>query len=271
MNAVEINGIRSSVYAKNPLIHCITNPISINQCANAVLSAGARPIMAEHPLEVAEITATASALMLNIANITDVRMESIKISSDTAKKYHIPSVLDIVGISCSQLRRNYIHELLDSYIPNVIKGNYSEICALSDETYRSAGVDSHSSATLQKTLDSAVSASQKYNTVILASGKTDIVTDGKRVAYIHNGTPRLAEITGTGCMLGALTAVYLSVADGFCASVTACTVMGICGELAFHAEGTGSFYTALLNSLSLLKNDDIEKYMNSEECAVEKI
>ena len=75
MNAVEVNGIRSSEYAKNPLIHCITNPISINQCANAVLSAGARPIMAEHPLEVAEITATASALMLNIANITDVRME----------------------------------------------------------------------------------------------------------------------------------------------------------------------------------------------------
>ena len=72
-------------------------------------------------------------------------------------------------------------------------------------------------------------------------------------------------------MQGALTAVYLSVADGFCASVTACTVMGICGELAFHAEGTGSFYIALLNSLSLLKNDDIEKYMNSEECAVEKI
>ena len=250
MNAVEINGIRSSVYAKNPLIHCITNPISINQCANAVLSAGARPIMAEHPLEVAEITATASALMLNIANITDVRMESIKISSDT---------------------RNYVHELLDIHIPTVIKGNYSEICALSDETYRSAGVDSHSSATLQKTLDSAVSASQKYNTVILASGKTDIVTDGKRVVYIHNGTPRLAEITGTGCMQGALTAVYLSVADGFCASVTACTVMGICGELASHAEGTGSFYISFLDSLSLSKNDDIEKYIRLEESEFEKI
>ena len=132
-------------------------------------------------------------------------------------------------------------------------------------------MDSHSSATLQKTLDSAVSASQKYNTVILASGKTDIVTDGKRVVYIHNGTPRLAEITGTGCMQGALTAVYLSVADGFCASVTACTVMGICGELASHRQGTGSFYTALLNSLSLLKNDDIEKYMRVEELTLEKI
>ena len=271
MNSVEINVIRNSVYEKKPLIHCITNPISINQCANAVLSSGARPIMAEHPLEVAEITQTASALMLNIANITDVRMKSIKTASETAKKYNIPSVLDIVGISCSQLRRNYVHELLDIHIPTVIKGNYSEICALCDDKYRSAGVDSHSSATFQKTLDSAVFSARKYNTVILASGKSDIVTDGKRVAYIHNGSPRLAEITGTGCMQGALTAVYLSVADGFHAAVTACTVMGICGELASCKEGTGSFYTALLNSLSLLKNDDIEKYMNSEECAVEKI
>ena len=271
MNSVAINTIRNSVYEKKPLIHCITNPISINQCANAVLAAGARPVMAEHPLETAEITQTASALMLNIANITDVRMKSIKISSDTAKKYHIPSVLDIVGISCSQLRRNYVHELLDSYIPNVIKGNYSEICALSDETYKSAGVDSHPSATFRKTLDSAVSSAQKYNTVILASGKTDIVTDGKRAAYIHNGSPRLAEITGTGCMQGALTAVYLSVAEDFESAVTACTVMGICGELASHAEGTGSFYTSLLDSLSLLKHSDIEKYMRLEESTLEKI
>lgn len=271
MNSVEINVIRNSVYEKKPLIHCITNPISINQCANAVLSLGARPIMAEHPLEVAEITQTAFALMLNIANITDVRMKSIKTASETAKKYNIPSVLDIVGISCSQLRRNYVHELLDIHIPTVIKGNYSEICALSDDEYRSAGVDSHSSATFQKTLNSAVSSAQKYNTVILASGKSDIVTDGKRVAYIHNGSPRLAEITGTGCMQGALTAVYLSASDGFQSAVTACTVMGICGELASCKEGTGSFYTALLDSLSLLRNADIEKYMRVEELTVEKI
>lgn len=271
MNTAEINGIRNAVYTKKPLIHCITNPISINQCANAVLSAGARPVMAEHPLEAAEITATASALMLNIANITDVRMQSIKVSSDTAKKYNIPSVLDIVGISCSQLRKNYVHELLDLHIPTVIKGNYSEICALSDEKYRSAGVDSSPSATFEKTLDSAVSASKKYHAVILASGKTDIITDGKRTAYIHNGSPRLSEITGTGCMQGALTAVYLSVAGGFQSAVTACTVMGICGEFASAKDGTGSFYTALLDSLSMLKNADIEKYIKLEEQEFEKI
>ncbi len=90
-------------------------------------------------------------------------------------------------------------------------------------------------------------------------------------AYIHNGSPRLAEITGTGCMQGALTAVYLSASDGFHAAVTACTVMGICGELASCKEGTGSFYTALLDSLSLLRNADIEKYIKLEETTLEKI
>ena len=85
-----INIIRKNVMEKNPLIHCITNPISINQCANGVLAVGARPTMAEHPEEVAEITQAADALVLNIANITDARMRSIKISAKTAQANNIP-------------------------------------------------------------------------------------------------------------------------------------------------------------------------------------
>ena len=77
---VMIQNYRKQVKGKRPLIHCITNPISITQCANAILAVGARPIMAEHPEEVAEITETADALLLNLGNITDVRMESMKIA-----------------------------------------------------------------------------------------------------------------------------------------------------------------------------------------------
>ena len=93
---------------KKPLIHCITNPISINHCANAILSVGARPIMAEHPKEVEEITATADALLLNIGNITDARMEAMPISLKTAKTRGIPVVLDIAGFSCSAMRRRRV-------------------------------------------------------------------------------------------------------------------------------------------------------------------
>ena len=75
---LSIAEIRKYTKEAAPLIHCITNPISIHDCANIILAAGARPIMAEHPAEVAEITAVASALMLNLGNITDARIESIQ-------------------------------------------------------------------------------------------------------------------------------------------------------------------------------------------------
>ena len=128
----KLHEIREAVRHKQPLIHCITNPISINQCANGILAIGARPMMAEHPKEVREITETAGALMLNLGNITDARMESMKISMLTAKEKNLPVMLDAVGIACSKLRRDYIAELLEINIPTVIKGNYSEITAKID-------------------------------------------------------------------------------------------------------------------------------------------
>lgn len=270
MTADEINGLRSAVREKNPLIHCITNPISINQCANTILSVGARPIMAEHPDEVAEITQTASALMLNIANITDVRMQSIMLSAETAKKNNIPFVLDAVGIACSALRRRYVYKLAKKFTPVVIKGNYSEICALYDEDYKSSGVDSHSSADIFRTENAAVCAARKYSAVVLASGKTDIITDGRRLLYINNGTPSLGSITGTGCMLGALTAAYLSYTQGYEAAAAACVVLGICGELSEGAKGTGSFMVELLDNLSTLSSNVLEKRIRLEEGHIEK-
>ena len=127
MNSVIINDIRKKTRNKKPVVHCITNPISINLCANGVLAVGAKPIMAEHPLEVAEITKTADVLVLNLGNITDARIRSIKISAKIAHEHNIPFVIDAVGVACSQLRRNLIRELLKEIKPTAIKGNYSEI------------------------------------------------------------------------------------------------------------------------------------------------
>ncbi len=196
-----------------PLIHCITNPISINQCANTVLAVGAKPIMAEHPLEVSEITATASALMLNLGNISDVRMESMKISADVARSKSIPVVFDAVGVACSSLRRAYSLDFIMEYSPRVIKGNYSEILALVDSDYSSEGVDSDKRIAFNTALNSAISLSQLSGSIVLASGKDDIITDGSSVIIVKNGSPLLSCITGTGCMLGALTACFLAAAN----------------------------------------------------------
>lgn len=244
----QINTIRKSVKEKNPLVHCITNPISINQCANAVLAVGARPIMAEHPKEVGEITATAKALVLNLGNITDVRMESMMISSEVAAENGIPFVIDLVGIACSKLRRDFVHKLLENK-PALIKGNYSEIMALYDTAYKSSGVDADFSD-VNYIKDIAVKLAQMYSCIVLASGKTDIVTDGEKTVYIKNGTPQLACVTGTGCMLGVLCGCYLSVCNNIYGAVTACSVLGICGENAETDKGNGTFMVNLMDELS---------------------
>ena len=112
-------------------------------------------MMAEHPQEVAEITQTARSLMLNLGNITDARMQSIRISAETAVKTHIPILLDAVGVACSRLRRNYIQELLSVLTPTVIKGNYSEINALYQEGKRIHNPNTHGTGC---TLSSAIAS-----------------------------------------------------------------------------------------------------------------
>lgn len=270
MTNERINQIRSDVKKRSPLIHCITNPISINLCANAVLAVGARPIMAEHPLEVEEITETASALVLNMGNITDVRMESMLISAQTACRNNIPFVIDIVGTACSELRKNFAIDLLQKFPPTLIKGNYSEINAIYNTEYRSSGVDADKTLTVENISSSAAELAKKYNSVVLASGKVDVITDGTYVCHMKNGTAQLANITGTGCTLGALCGCYLSQSDAYSAAITACAVMGICGELSETTQGNGTFSVNLLDNLSTLTDDALLELIKKEEYKIEK-
>lgn len=265
-----IRNIRHAVRNRQPMIHCITNPISINQCANAILAVGARPMMAEHPKEVAEITRTAGSLMLNLGNITDARMESILLSAETAKEQGIPFLLDAVGIACSTLRREYVKTLLNRAIPTVIKGNYSEILALYRESYRCSGVDADTSLDIRTVDHAAVSLARSLGTIILASGGVDIVTDGNRHYHVHNGTPQLSQITGTGCLQGALCGAYLSAKPGLEAVLTGCAVLGICGELVRTDRGSGTFLCNLMDALSTLTDADIEQHLKLEEINLEE-
>lgn len=256
---------------RKPLIHCITNPISINQCANAVLAVGAKPMMAEHPKEVFEITRTADALMLNIGNMTDARMEAMPISLKEAAKKKIPVVLDIVGLACSSLRKSFVKELLKEAVPTVIKGNYSEIFALYNEEYCSSGVDADDSLRSENAEKAAVFLAGRYHTIILATGHKDILTDGRRVVYIRNGTEQLSSVTGTGCMLGALCASYLATDPSFDAVVSACATLGVSGELSETAIGNGTFMQKLMDTLSTITKADIEKHLKKEEKNIDEV
>lgn len=256
---------------EKPLIHAITNPISINQCANTAISLGAMPIMAEHPEEVEEITRTAKALLINLGNITDVRMRSMSISSKVAAEENIPIIIDAVGVACSTLRHDFLSEILQDISPALIKGNYSEIYALDNAEYRSRGVNAAPDLSVNAIGKSAINLAKKHHCLILATGKTDIVTDGERLFLIHNGHPRLSYVTGTGCMLGMLCTVFLSVCTNIRAVCMATAMMGICGEQASRHQGNGSFMTGLMDNLSLLTDTDFENALRMEEVTIEKI
>ena len=254
------NKICKQLKEQSPLIHCITNPISIMQCANAVLLLGARPIMAEHPDEVREITASAKALLLNFGNVTRDRLEAMAISYDEAMQKELPVVIDAVGVACSELRRTIVKKMICISKRNpkatmLIKGNYSEIRALFDNDYKSAGVDADKKLTFEETINIAKDLANKHNVIVLASGEKDIVTDGSRTAVITNGTEKLGSITGTGCMLGAVCASFFATDASIDSVVSATAAFGISGE---NAEGD-MFLMRLFDAVAKINDDIIEE------------
>lgn len=265
------------------LIHCITNPISMMQCANAVLALGEKPIMAEHPLEVKDITNSASALLINLGNISDSRMEAMRISYEAALFKGLPIVLDAVGVACSELRRNFVFELLKKRDFLIIKGNNSEIKALADECYKGKGVDADNSLSEKEMVKISQKLAEKLNVVVLCTGAKDIVTDGKTTALVLNGTSKMGDITGTGCMLGAICAGFLAKEKTMNSIIKACAFFGIAGEMAEkkiidmddskdtccmgknqNIVGNGSFLIGLLDAISLINDETIDKYKKVE-------
>lgn len=261
--------MRRYLREKQPLIHCITNPISIHDCANVILAVGARPIMAEHPREVEEITAVSSALMLNLGNITDVRMESMRLALAQANRKNIPVILDLVGVTCSKMRREFARSLLADGKFAVMKGNISEILAVASQPFHGTGIDAGeedavSEANQGKRGEVAKNLAREFGCAVLATGKNDLVAVSDQAFLVSNGHPALSGITGTGCMVGALTAAYLSAAcapsDLALSALLGVVTMGIAGEHAAAIScGPGSFQTALLDEIFCLGEADFAR------------
>ena len=275
----QLEPILTYIQQEAPLIHCITNPISINDCANILLAIGARPIMAEHPDEVAEITAIAKGLALNLGNITDARMASMKISAGAAKDKGIPFVLDLVGLSCSRLRQKYAKELLQIAVPDIIKGNISELRTLLGlPTTPGMGVEAGQKemVTKENALEYArifQKQAREYHTLLLATGPIDLVVSSEEAYIIANGSNALASITGTGCMNNVLAGACLPGVHGISsqatnntlAAILSCLLLGIAGENIqdiYLNQGPGSFHYSLMDSISKLTPQTIAQQCN---------
>ncbi len=256
--------IKKNIKSRKPLIHCITNPISINDCANMVLATGGKPIMAEHPLEVAEITSVSKALGVNLGNITDIRMESMLISGKVAFKNKIPQVIDLVGVGCSKLRLDYGRKYIEECHPDVIKGNMSEIKSIYGLESNAKGIDVGvcdviTENNLDENIKMLKSLSLETGSIIVATGIIDIITNGIHTYLISNGCEMLSMITGTGCMLNVLIASYISSGDVLGGVILAVGLLGICGELSQNVKGTGSFRVELLDNIFSISDDIIRE------------
>ncbi len=273
LNLLELLDIRHKIRLEKPLIHCITNHISINECANVVLAVGAKPIMAEHPAEVSEITACAKALAVNLGNINDARMESMMISGKTAFENDIPSVLDAVGVACSSFRLDFARRFIEKCHPSVIKGNMSEIKALCGVESGAKGIDvgeqdvvTHDNVGNNIALLKSFAA--RTDAVVAATGAVDIITDGEDAYLVKNGCEMLSLITGTGCMLNVLIASFISQRNILSGTVLATAYMGICGELAENTKGAGTFRTLLLDSLCSVSDDEFARRIKYSKATV---
>jgi len=242
----------------SPLIHHITNTVTINDCANATLALGGSPVMAESPEESVEMVGFAGALVLNMGTLNPRSVESMIQAGLKAIELNKPVVFDPVGAGATQFRRDAAHRVVERVRPTIIKGNTAEIKFLAGEVSKQRGVDSLDN----EAETAAVSLARKTGAVVAATGVVDVVTDGKIVCHITGGTPLLGRITGTGCMTASLVGCYASVTgNALAAAVLGILSMNLAGETAEKAllagQGTGHFRVHLMDAISLLKPADL--------------
>jgi len=246
--------------AKRPLVHHITNAVTINDCANATIAIGGAPVMAEAMEEVAEMVTIADALVLNIGTLSRQQILSMIEAGHAANQKGIPIILDPVGAGATTMRTESSRILLEELKIAVLKGNAGEIGVLAGADAKVRGVDSCGISG-----DIAVVAkafAKEKGIVVAVSGKTDIATDGRRTVFVENGHERMGRLSGTGCMAASLTGAFSAVTeDRVAAAAAAFSAFGIAGELAAPgAAGPYSYRSALVDRVAALTPADITKH-----------
>ena len=276
----EINETLKQIKEKNALTHCITNSVTINDCANAVLAIGGSPFMAEDAEELEEVVTIADVLVINIGKLSTEQIKSMKISSKTANETGTPIILDPVGVGVTKLRNDTTLNLLENYDITTIRGNISEIKAIAklvgvlDESNTAKGVDVNADDIITKENLKAngnliCNLANKLNTVILASGPIDILSDGETTIAIDNGDDMMPLITGSGCMLSSIVGSCVGGSTPLLGSLVAILAMNIAGEKARakvdeRNEGTGSFRTYLIDYLYKTDSETLINESNIE-------
>lgn len=252
-----------SVKDKKPLIHHITNYVTVNDCANVVLALGGRPVMADSPLEVEEFTSMASALVINTGTLNKEKLESFLLAGKRANELGIPVVLDPVGVGASNFRNNAVNNILKEVKLSVLRGNMSEIKNIYGIKTITRGVDSLEGS-VEEGQVIAKELAKRLKTTVAISGRIDIISNGNKTYTLHNGCENLSNLTGTGCMASSLIASCCGVeGESIYGAVAGFSIMSISGEKARNllkpGQGLGSFKVYLMDSISNFTIEDFNK------------
>ena len=254
----------------NPLVLHYTNEVTINDCANITLALGASPLMSYSDEEVEEIVSVASSVVINIGTMNSSRLNLFVKAGKAANKFNKPVILDPVGVFATKTRTNFTNKLLNEIKFDVVKGNIAEIKFIGGLDVRGKGVDSFDDG--EDISEVVKKVAIKLGCIVVATGKVDFISDGKKVIKIFNGTAKLKSVTGTGCMTGSLIGSYLgaynsiegrerenfkkveSVAMGV-------LTMAVSGELADKDNiAIGTFKEQLMNNIYEMNMDKLKEY-----------
>jgi hydroxyethylthiazole kinase len=245
-----INQVRET----NPLIHCITNNVVINFTANGLIALGASPVMASAKEEAAQMVQHAQALLLNIGTLSAADVEAMILAGKEANRFSIPVIFDPVGVGATAYRTETARRILAEVKVTVIRGNAGEIAVLGGTSVQVKGVDGNKEGISHNLVQHIADDLQ---TVVIATGEVDILSDGKRTFSVANGHHMLTNITGSGCLLGAVVAACAGASEDVLeACIGALAFYGIASEKAAEqAIAPGSFQVAFLDQLYLLQDE----------------
>ncbi|WP_394232360.1 hydroxyethylthiazole kinase [Niallia oryzisoli] len=262
MEKVKVHALLKKVRETNPLIHNITNIVVANFSANGLLALGASPVMADAVEEAAEMAKAAAAVVLNMGTLNRETVEAMIAAGKSANECGIPVILDPVGVGATAYRTEAAKKLVKEVKVSIVRGNAAEIANLIGEKWEIKGVDAGIGEGNVYSL--CAQAAKRLRTVVVVTGKEDIISDGDLTYIVHNGHPILTKVTGTGCLLSAVVGAFAAVETNYLDAATAALVFyGVAAEIAANKtdeQGPGSFQIEFLNQLSLVSSSEIDLY-----------
>lgn len=256
-----IENVRKNV----PLVHNITNYVTVNDVANVLLACGGSPIMSDEPEDVKEITSICGGLNINIGTLSKRSIEGMFAAGARANELGHATLLDPVGAGASTLRTNTAVELMEKIRFDVIRGNISEVKTLAQGSGTTKGVDADvTDAVTEENLEEGIAFAKAF-AIVAITGAIDLVSDADRCYVIRNGRPEMGKITGTGCQLSGMMTAFLTAnpEQKLEAAAAAVCTMGLAGEIGWSymqkGDGNATYRNRIIDAIYNMDKETLDK------------